>query len=207
MGKGCSIEGCPKPAKTRGWCGMHYTRWQRHGDPLAVAFVYGDDDARFMSHVTVAENGCWHWTAHVSPAGYGKFGSGGEHGACVLAHRWSHQRWNGPIPDGWTVDHECHNRDTSCKGGVTCLHRRCVNPAHLGLAETVAENVDNSPNALQHRTHCPQNHEYTEANTYISPKGYRNCRRCHVIKQTVINRKKRAAKKAARQGARIVPKG
>lgn len=30
----CSIEGCGKPKFTRGWCSMHYSRWQRHGDPL-----------------------------------------------------------------------------------------------------------------------------------------------------------------------------
>lgn len=33
----CSIEGCGKPAKNRGWCSAHYTRWRRHGDPLAGA--------------------------------------------------------------------------------------------------------------------------------------------------------------------------
>lgn len=30
----CSIEGCVQPAKSRGWCGMHYNRWHKHGDPL-----------------------------------------------------------------------------------------------------------------------------------------------------------------------------
>ena len=30
----CSIEGCEKPVKSRGWCDMHWTRWRRHGDPL-----------------------------------------------------------------------------------------------------------------------------------------------------------------------------
>lgn len=32
----CSIPECEKPARRRGWCHMHYTRWWRHGDPLAV---------------------------------------------------------------------------------------------------------------------------------------------------------------------------
>ena len=32
----CSIEGCGKPHRTRGWCITHYTRWYRTGDPLTV---------------------------------------------------------------------------------------------------------------------------------------------------------------------------
>ena len=32
----CSIEGCDQePCNGRGWCQAHYTRWHRHGDPLA----------------------------------------------------------------------------------------------------------------------------------------------------------------------------
>lgn len=29
----CSVEGCEKLARVRGWCQMHYSRWHRHGDP------------------------------------------------------------------------------------------------------------------------------------------------------------------------------
>ena len=32
----CSIPDCPLPAASRGWCTKHYTRWQRHGDPLVT---------------------------------------------------------------------------------------------------------------------------------------------------------------------------
>lgn len=31
----CSITGCGKRARTRGYCPMHYQRWRHHGDPLA----------------------------------------------------------------------------------------------------------------------------------------------------------------------------
>ena len=36
MVKKCSIEGCEKPSRARGWCDMHYRRWKTHGDPNIV---------------------------------------------------------------------------------------------------------------------------------------------------------------------------
>ncbi len=38
----CDIADCGKPAKTRGWCVMHYERWRNHGDPTTVVFVPAD---------------------------------------------------------------------------------------------------------------------------------------------------------------------
>lgn len=35
MARTCSIADCEKPLLARGWCSAHWTRWQRHGDPLA----------------------------------------------------------------------------------------------------------------------------------------------------------------------------
>ncbi len=34
----CSIDGCDKPVKSRGWCHMHYMRWHSHGDTSLGAF-------------------------------------------------------------------------------------------------------------------------------------------------------------------------
>lgn len=32
----CSMEGCVRPARVRGWCSTHYERWRKHGDPTVV---------------------------------------------------------------------------------------------------------------------------------------------------------------------------
>ncbi|RVT93697.1 hypothetical protein [Sphingomonas crocodyli] len=31
----CSIAGCGKPVKGRGWCSAHIAKWRKYGDPLA----------------------------------------------------------------------------------------------------------------------------------------------------------------------------
>lgn len=32
----CSVPGCDRVARARGWCRLHYERWKRQGDPLVV---------------------------------------------------------------------------------------------------------------------------------------------------------------------------
>lgn len=68
---------------------------------------------------------CWVWTGAQagSRVAYGVFT---DRGRRIGAHRWSHEQYVGPIPDGYEVEHRCHN-------GL------CVNPAHL-RAVTHADN-------------------------------------------------------------------
>ncbi len=30
----CSVDGCDRRYRARGFCDLHYQRWRRHGDPL-----------------------------------------------------------------------------------------------------------------------------------------------------------------------------
>lgn len=32
----CKLENCDRVVECRGWCKLHYSRWQRHGDPTVV---------------------------------------------------------------------------------------------------------------------------------------------------------------------------
>lgn len=66
---------------------------------------------------------CWNWSGTLYN-GYGSFGA-------MNAHRWAYIRANGPVAKGIDIDHLCHSTAADCQGGAGCLHRSCVNPAHL----------------------------------------------------------------------------
>jgi len=111
----CSIDGCVGPSRTRGWCGRHYWRWRKHGDPLKVQRIHGDDIARLMSYVRFDPSGCWLWTGTQNGKGYGKMVWRGR--KCG-AHRVSYALLKSPLTEGLELDH-------------LCRVRACVNPAHL----------------------------------------------------------------------------
>lgn len=52
-GDPCTIAGCGKPILGRGWCSMHYARWQRYGDPLHETRRYVR-----QGETCTAEEGC-----------------------------------------------------------------------------------------------------------------------------------------------------
>lgn len=199
----CSIDGCPKPVhiKKRGWCTKHYRRWLKYGDPLGCAWIE-DEVARFWSNVDRGgDDDCWPWTWIISFYGYGVFTTHkretGVAAKELRAHRWAYEAVVGPIADGLVIDHTCHNRDPDCRDGNACLHRRCVNPAHLEAVTSPVNTMrGKTPTAINAaKTHCDSGHEFTPENTYIRRrKGRhlgRDCRACN-RDRAARNRAKRA---------------
>lgn len=172
----CTIPDCGNPQNGRSLCSAHYTRWRRHGDPLAskpIVLRGAMPAARFWAKVNKTGpvpdyapdlGPCWLWLA-AKNKGYGCFGVTGK---MVLAHRYAYELAIGPIPSGLTIDHLCRTPS-------------CVNPAHLEPV-THRENVLRGvgPTAQQARkTHClPGGHPLSGDNLYLRPNGKRECRTC-----------------------------
>jgi hypothetical protein len=123
-------------------------------------------------------DGCWLWTGGKADHGYGTFWFNGR---LTRAHRFAWTTFCGVIPAGSLVLHRC---DTPA----------CVNPSHLFLGSQSDNMTDCSTkgrvarfNAL--KTHCPQGHSYSEANTYVTRQGTRRCRTCDRIRRKVLHRR------------------
>lgn len=54
----CSIDGCGRAVKARGWCYRHYTRWRNHGDPLKL-LIRPDGEGTIISggYIVVKKDG------------------------------------------------------------------------------------------------------------------------------------------------------
>lgn len=126
----CQIEDCGRPMaySSRGWCKTHYSRFKKHGttDPNPRCMFEGTWEDRFWAKVDRSDaDGCWEWTAHRSPKGYGAFTITGQ--TPTRAHRYAYTITYGPIPDGLMVLHACDNPP-------------CVRPDHLWLG-TASDNM------------------------------------------------------------------
>ena len=168
----CSIEDCDRTVAVRGWCELHYQRWWKHGDPLGKAIrsrIPAVD--RFLARVDKrGPDECWPWTGRLDD-GYGRFRVSSDR--VRRTHQFAYELWVGPVPSGLELDHTCHGRDTSCRGGPACPHRRCVNPAHLEPV-TMVENQRRS-----RKLTCKYGHPFTPENTNYPPGGGRQCRTCN----------------------------
>lgn len=156
---------------------------RKQGDPN----VRFDSKVDFHGPVPVGfATPCWLWTGRVKSNGYAQFSTGGRDAAKYpLVHRWNYERYVGPIPAGWEVDH-------------LCRIRHCVNPDHL---EAVPHAVNNgrstSPSATNARlVMCAKSlHELSGENLhpYYLGRGERVCRACHAEYDRQYRERKRRA--------------
>ena len=167
MARKCDVDGCLRDHSAKGFCGLHYTRWKNHGDPLREprqmppeCTIEGCGKKYFsrglcsMHYARVSKHG--------NPdAGPVKYSSPDEALAKRSERRGECIVWTGPTTKGYGVLHAGGYRgyvhrfaweraNGSIPEGMvidhTCYTALCVNPAHLRLA-TVAENGRNRSGA------------------------------------------------------------
>jgi len=148
--KVCSIPGCGKRFVARGFCGMHYQRFKKYGDPGKLGCLTPGVAMNFLEEFLTKPHGdeCEQWPFTKS-AGRAIIGHGRKrHKVCRIIC----ERIYGEPP---TPVHEAAH---SCGNG----HIGCVNPKHLRWA-TPSENAqDKSIHGTQKRGEATPSSKLTD---------------------------------------------
>lgn len=112
----CSVDNCDRPYRAKGYCGAHYQRHLRHGDPLAGGTWQGECQSFFDKLLSSDTDECINWPYAKTSDGYGAITIDGK---CVNVHRQlCFQRHGKPKRKSLDAAHSCGNA-------------WCVNPKHI----------------------------------------------------------------------------
>jgi len=150
---------------------------------VSVVGRVGTPKERLERKLVRQPNGCLVWTGALYEFGHGCIAFNGKN---VGTHRLAWELANDrPVPVGLCILHSCDNPP-------------CCEPTHLRPGTKLENNEDcverGRWSSGPPKTHCPQRHEYTEANTYVNPKtGQRQCRACHRAQALAAYHRERSA--------------
>ena len=133
----CSIPGCGNPTHQKSWCGGHYWRYRKYGDPLAGSTSNGEPLKYLLTTVLIYQgNDCLIWPYCRNGDGYARIV---HEGKSKPVHRIVCEKINGPPPKpNYDAAHSCG------KG-----HLGCVSPMHVSWKTR----KDNLADCLIHGTH------------------------------------------------------
>lgn len=140
----CSIPDCCKPARTKGFCTGHYSRFAKHGDPLAGRTGRGVALNFLMTDVMNYEGyECLVWPFCRDKKGYGRINMGGSP---QVVSRVVCEEEYGPAPE--PLMEAAH----SCGKG----HLGCVTKRHLSWKTSKENNSDKLAHGTRLRgERCP----------------------------------------------------
>ncbi len=181
MSKKCWVDPCREPMDTWGMCTRHHGLWQQLVRIPRTRLLNAGDAEKFDFYAVrgislevqrefATKPDCWLWGGGLNTFGYGQFRSSWSktEGGSVFAHLYS------------LVEVGGFERDFEHETDHLCRVRPCVNPGHL---EQVTQWENNRrgispPSENSRKTHCDEGHEFTPENTYVTPDGWRECRKC-----------------------------
>ena len=149
--------------------------------------------ARFEhQYIPEPNSGCWIWIGAVAGPADNERPRLWINGRSYPAHRFAHEIFHGPVPEGRIICHRCHNS-------------LCVNPDHL-YAGTHQDNTNDmmragrhylrdNPSALEAakdrardmakakllKPACSKGHLLEGENLYLHPSGRRVCKTCRRV--------------------------
>lgn len=113
----CSVTECESTVQNAVLCPKHRQRFAALGTTALTTTRTLPPDDKFARRIEPEEYGCWMWNATKTYDKYPKLYVGGGRKE-VRTHRWAYERFVGPIPDGYEIDH-------------MCSRTLCVRPSHL----------------------------------------------------------------------------
>lgn len=150
--KMCSIDGCERPVKSRGYCANHYARWRYYGDATKGrdSTKLGEPLRWIQQHASYQDDDCIVWPFQRTRYGYGTVRHNGKHRVasrvmCEIAHGLA------PSP----------NMDAA----HTCGHgaQGCMNPRHLQWETRRQNSADKIRHGTQPRGSRVPSAKITEA--------------------------------------------